>query len=273
MTRRPLVPLVMVLALFWAGCHLLPSGLQIGGTPLDRVEAKEVKQTAAQVKLLKASQEAAHKADVALAAAPESRPVEVARDFTAEAVAGLDQALGSPSAGDAAQWKDLVRRLLSENEQIRAKADRERGADREQIAKLGDKYASAVAATERAEAKNREYEAKIEGLADIVRKVIFIGGAVVGLWLLSQLLSIAARFNPAFSAAASIVSGIAAPATQFALTRAKAGLAKVGEAIASAEKHAPEIAAKMRDFVDTAADADHKAEIAAACRAAGGNPQ
>jgi len=264
---------ILCACLLLTGCALIPSSLRIGGTPLDRVEAKEVKQTAAQTKLLKASQEAAHKADVALAAAPESRPVDVARDFTAEAVAGLDQALGAPAAGDAAQWKDLVRRLLSENEQIRTKADKERGADREEIAKLGDKYASAVAATERAEAKNREYERKIEGLADIVRKAIFVGGAVVGLWLLSQLLSIAARFNPAFSAAASIVSGIAAPATQFALTRAKAGLAKVGEAIAGAEKHAPEVAAKIREYVDAAADSDHKAEIAAGCIAAGGTPK
>lgn len=264
MTVRPLLILAACLLLALSGCAWVPSALRIGGTPLERVEKREEKQDAAKERLLKASQEAAHKTADALAAAPESRPVEVARDFATEAASGLDQALGAPTAGDAAKWQDLVRRLISEDAKVREQAERERSADRAEIARLGDKLAEATAATVRAEEKALKYAAEVDRIADILRKAVWLIGGVVVLWVLSQALSIAARFNPAFAGAASLVNTVAAPAVQYAFSRAKTGLQKVGAALADADKAKDEAAVKILAYLDANTDVDHQAVIAAA---------
>ena len=259
---------VLLLCSFTAGCSWIPSAIRVGGTPIERAEKKEDKEDAAKDKLLKKGQEAAHKAKEALSAAPESRPVEVAKDFASEVVASMDQALGAPQVGETAQWKDLVQRLLSEDAKIRAKAEAERNADRAEIARLSDRLAEASAATVRAEEKAMKYAKEVDRIADILRKAIWLIGGVVVLWVLSQVLSIAARLNPAFSGAASMVNTIAAPAVQFAFSRAKTGLQKVGTALAEADKAKDDVSAKIRAYLDTHTDSDHQAIISSACKAA-----
>ena len=262
--------LVLTLGVMLSGCAWVPSALRIGGTPIERVEKREDKEDAARGKLLRASQEAAHKAADALAVAPDSRPVVVARDFACEATASLDQALGAPAAGEAGKWQDLVRRLVSEDAAIRATAEKERNADRAEIARLGERLAEASAATVRAEEKALKYAAEVDRIADMLRKVVWIAGGVAALWVLSQVLSIAGRLNPAFAGVAAMVNTVAAPAVQFAFNRAKKGLQKVGSALAEADKAKDAAADKIRAYLDVHTDADHQAVIAEACAASGG---
>ena len=262
--------LVLACGAMLSGCAWVPSALRIGGTPIERVEKREDKEDAARGKLLKASQEAAHKAADALAVAPDSRPVVVARDFAGEATASLDQALGAPAAGEAGKWQDLVRRLVSEDAAIRATAEKERNADRAEIARLGERLAEASAATVRAEERALKYAAEVDRIADMLRKVVWIAGGVAALWVLSQVLSIAGRLNPAFAGVAAMVNTVAAPAVQFAFNRAKKGLQKVGSALAEADKAKDTAADKIRAYLDVHTDADHQAVIAEACAASGG---
>ena len=106
--------------------------------------------------------------------------------------------------------------------------------------------------------------------ADRWHTVMWIAGGLVVLWLLSQVLSIAARVNPAFAGAAALANGIITPVGAYAYKRAQDGLAKVGQAMQEAREKVPEIAERMEALLDNKLDADHKAVARRAAMPAGG---
>lgn len=254
-------------ALLLTGCGL-PSSWRVFDTPLERQEKRVAQESQARNHVLAGAQAAAHQTVLALESAPPSRATEVAMDFAAEAQTLLDQAQGAPLAGDVARWQGLVDRLLSDNQEIRTSAERERVKDREAIAAVADKLAQATAARVRAEAQVREYAKENERLADMVRKAFWIVGGLAGLWLASQALAIAARFNPALAGVSGLVNGIAAPAVQFAASRAQQGLHRIGTALATVRREAPAVAAQVIPYLDAETDRDHQAEIRRAAEAA-----
>jgi hypothetical protein len=254
-----------------AGCAWLPTGLRIGGTPVEKLEKKNADEEAKKKELMRKSQEAAHKAQTALKEAPPSRPVEVADDFLDEAVDSLDQALGQPMVGDMADWKSLAIRLLSDDAKVRATAEKERDQDRKEVAALSEKLAKATAAKDAAETKAIDYAKKTDAIADILRKGVFVAVGLFALWALSQVLTIASKFVPQLSAVSGLVNMIAAPAVHSALkaatkdaAQAKDGLVRVGRAIGEAEVKAPEIADKIRVYLNKHTDETHQETIGAA---------
>ncbi len=220
----------------------------------------------AQLEALKKGQEAAHKANAALASAPPSRHVEVATDFAQEVQRILDQLAGAPKVGDEAAWRDLVARLLSENEAIRLKAEEERREDAEEVATLSAKLAKLEAAKEASDAKVAEYAKDNERLADIVRKFYWIAGSLAALWLLSQVLTFAARFNPTLAPFAGVVNAVAAPALARARARAVEVLEAVGAGLREARQAIGSTVEQVVVYLDEKADKEHKSIIA---RAAG----
>jgi hypothetical protein len=242
----------------------LPSGWKFWGTPLTRADSTAAKLDAQQAAAIGAAQEATHKANAALSFAPESRPVTVARDFVQEARSLLDQVAGAPKVGDEAAWRDLVARLLSENEAIRLKAETERREDAEEVASLSAKLAKLEVAKEASDAKVAEYAKDNERLADIVRKFYWIAGSLAVLWLLSQVLTFAARFNPALAPFAGVVNAVVAPALARARARAVEGLEAVGAGLREARQVMGSTVEQVVVYLDEKADKEHKDIIAKA---------
>jgi len=263
---RRSVQLAVLSTLLLSGCIGLPSSWKFWGTPLTSAAKTEAKLDAQQAAAIGAAQEAAHKTAAALPFAPPSRPVEVARDFAQEARSLLDQVAGAPKVGDEAAWRDLVSRLLSENEAIRLKAENERREDAEEVAELSAKLARIEAAKEASDAKVAEYAKDNERLADIVRKFYWIAGGLAALWLLSQVLTFAARLNPALAPFAGVVNAVAAPALARARARAVEGLEAVGKGLREARQVVGTVAERVVDHLDANTDREHQAVIARAAK-------
>jgi hypothetical protein len=270
---RFILSLSAAAVLLCAGCTLLPSGWRPFGTPLTKERKIVAREAAAKDDVLAGAQEDVHKVVVSLASAPaDSRPVQVAKDFAAEAQTLLDGANGVPTVGTQAKWNDLVQRLMSIDTTIRIPAEAERHNDSERMGTLANRLADAVTDREKAEAKVRDYAAQNEHLADMVRKVFWIGGLLVALWLLSQVLAIGSRFTPALAGASKLVNAVAAPAMAYVAGRAEDGLTRIGSAIAEVRQKMPQVAEQVVSLIDAHADADHQAIIAKAATEAGAPP-
>lgn len=243
-------PCALILVVALSACTWIPSALRIGGTPMAKLEKAEAKQAAAAVVAVAAAQSSVHQAGLALGTAGDSRPVQVARDFVNEAQALLDQSQGAPTANEIAKWEKLVAGLVSENEAVRAAAEREREANRRDVAKISARLSTAAAQSDEWRVKAMTYAADADQKADLVRKLVFWCGLVVGLWLLAQLLRVGAFFVPALAPAATLLGSVAAPAVQFAASRAQQGLQLVGTAIGTIRKEAPALAEKVTGYFD-----------------------
>lgn len=127
----------IAVALLLAGCAL-PSGWRPWGTPLTKAAKREGQENSARSVVLDHAQAAVHQAVLALDSAPPGRAVTVASDFASEAQALLDQAQGAPLAGDVQKWQAVVSRLLSENAEVRAGAEREREKARSATAEMAE---------------------------------------------------------------------------------------------------------------------------------------
>ncbi len=117
-----------------SGARWYNPGTWFSGSEGRAVAKTEVKVEAASAKLLKAAQGTAHETQLALAAAPESRPVEVARESNDATVAALDQVAGPLTVAEAAQLRLQVAALLSEVARERTAAEQERQARRDNLA-------------------------------------------------------------------------------------------------------------------------------------------
>jgi hypothetical protein len=262
-----------LLILLIVGCSLIPSGWRIGGSPLEKVEKKEAIKSEAREQVLKGAQEATHKSNLALAQAKTTdRPVVVATEFGLQAQDLLDQALGSPAAGDTTVWRDLVDRLISENAQIREAAEKERSADRDENRRLSERLAQATAVAQRANTRALEYATESEGLADFARKLKLGFFCLIGLIALGTVLSLVARFVPSLSLASKVINGVVAPGITFVASRAEEGLKRVGQGLASMRAAGGNVEELIAKHLNGVTDADHQAIISAAATAAGNGP-
>jgi hypothetical protein len=251
-------------------CTVWPSNWRIGGSPLDRNERAEKKLAATQGAAIAQAQAAVHKAETALQSAPaDNRPVAVARDFIGEASALLDQSVGAPTAADVFAWRALVAGLLSDNAAVRAQAERQRTADAATTADLAHRLTAATLTAERANARALDYARDREALADFAGKLKLGFFALIALFVLGTLLSLAARFFPAFGLASKVINGVVAPGITFAAHRAQVGLQRVGQGMANLRKLAGAGAeALIEKSFDGVTDADHQAIISTAAASA-----
>lgn len=149
--------------------------------PADTVDRAQNKEEAARHAVVKAAQRSAHSTATALAAAPASRPVAVAADSNAATVALLDQAAGPMQAEELARLRATVAGLLSENAEIRAKAEAQRAADARSVGEVSAALAKAEAASEAAAAKLRTAYERENALANELRTqraLLWIAAAV-----------------------------------------------------------------------------------------------
>lgn len=161
--------------------------------PADKVDRAQDKEEVARHAVVKAAQRSAHSTAAALASAPASRPVAVASDSAALTVALLDQAAGPMQAEDLAKLRVTVAGLLSENAEIRAKAEAQRAADEQSIGEVSAALAKAEAASEAAAAKLRTAYERENALANELRTqraLLWIAGGVAVLlaagWLYAR---------------------------------------------------------------------------------------
>lgn len=144
--------LIFVLILLTAGCttgakaHWWSPGTWFSHSEATAVDRTAQQQDTAREEALARAQHAAYAVEAALAAAPASRPVEVASQFNEQAVALLDQALGAIKLEDLAKLRATVRGLLSENAAIRAAAEQDRATDAAEAAKISARLAATQAA-------------------------------------------------------------------------------------------------------------------------------
>jgi len=266
-----LLPTLVLLAI--TGCSLIPSGWRIGGSPLKKEQKLEAAKAQTREKLLLGAQEASHKANLALAEVKSTeRPLLLSLDFSLQAQDLLDQSLGIPPADQVAAWRNLVGRLVSDNAQIRQQAESERTADAKEIGLLSERFAQATAATQRANTRALDYAKESEGLADFARKLKLGFFGLVGLIALGTILSLVARFFPAFSLASKVVNSVVAPGITFVANRAEEGLKRIGQGMASLRTTLPGAEALIAQHFNVVTDADHQAIIAAAATAAGAGP-
>lgn len=167
------VTCMMVLAL--AGCASGSSAkwyapaTWLSSRPAGNVDRAQASETIAEKAAVKAAQKATHQTSVALASAPSSRPVIVATEANATALALLDQAAGPLDAAELASIREMVAGLLSENAEIRAKAEKERAAQAKDVAEISVRLTKAQAATEAAEGKLRQAFDRENALANELR--------------------------------------------------------------------------------------------------------
>ena len=135
----------------------------------DKADKAAVVEDTARDNVVKAAQQAAHKTQDALAAAPASRPVTVARVANDNAVALLDQANGPLTAGELTAIRQQVADLLSENADIRAKAESAEAANQTAIAAISTRLADAIRGSETANASLRDAFERENALANELR--------------------------------------------------------------------------------------------------------
>lgn len=135
--------------------------------------------------VIRSAQKSAHTTAAALAAAlaaaPASRPVAVAADSNASTVALLDQAAGPMQAGELEKLRATVAGLLSDNAELRAKAEAQRAADARNIGEVSAALAKAEAASEAAASKLRIAFERENALANELRRqraLLWISGGV-----------------------------------------------------------------------------------------------
>jgi regulator of replication initiation timing len=162
--------------------------------PAGAVDRAEAKQDAAREAAVKAAQRATIETAEALAAAPASRPVEVATESNAAAVALLNQAAGPLSVADLAALRKQVAGLLSENATLRAEAEKSRTAARAHDAALSERLAQADAAVAAAGAKLRDAFERENALANELRSQTALAWILGGVALLGCVAYVYVRF-------------------------------------------------------------------------------
>lgn len=117
-----------------SGARWYNPGTWFSGSEGRAVVRTEAKVEAASNEVLKAAQKTAHETQLALVAAPESRPVEVARESNDATVSALDQIAGPLTVAEVTALRAQVAGLLSEVATQRAEAERARQERRDTLA-------------------------------------------------------------------------------------------------------------------------------------------
>jgi hypothetical protein len=245
---------------------------------LEKRDAAEEKADRAEDATVHAANREVAQALEVLQSAPDSRPVELARRFAGNAHSLLNQS--SPlTVEESTALRQLVSDLLSENAKVREAAEKIASFQEEKNAELAAELSDARADLEKREASLAKANANLReaydrenALANQVRNFWFIAGLLALLWVAGNVLPMLARFIPALAPVATAANVIAAPALAFAESRARAGLAKVGHAMAAVRAKLPSVAEQVTEIFDQAADDDHKRVIGAAAASAPRTP-
>ena len=187
LTRRDVfLGTLSVSALALAGCgttgkHWWSPGTWGSSRPAEQAARAETKLDAAQDKAVRVARAEVSKAGIALASAPESRPVEVSRRTIANAQALLDQVAGPLTAEEAADIRRIVADLLSDHAATRSAAEARQAAAEGRLSELSQKVAAAGAALDAANTKLAAAFARENALADQLRnerarRVWILGG-------------------------------------------------------------------------------------------------
>lgn len=193
----------------------------------DRSDKADARVAGYKDQAIKAAQKSVHEAKDAIAQAPASRPVDVAKEATDNAAALLDQAAGPLTAAELAAIRSQVAGLLSENAQLRADAEKQREEERGKVATLSTKLADAVRDSQTANDRLRAAFDRENALANQLRSQRAF------LWILGVL---------------SFLATCGYLYVRFALGGLPGAL---GTALASAQRQAPSVADAMRSFLDT----------------------
>lgn len=192
---------IVVLLFVLAGCASTGSNTRwwSPGTWFSGSEARKVESLNAQLgeavdRAQKEAQRAAHETQLALAAAPESRAVEIARESNAAAVSILDQLAGPLTYEETAALRVQVERLLSENEALRAQGENDRAIRRSEVASATTAIADLHDRLGRANASLKDAFGRENALANELRnerlvRWALIGTAILfaGLWLYARI--------------------------------------------------------------------------------------
>lgn len=149
--------------------------------PADTVDKAAARVDAAAEKAVKAAQRATHETAHALAQAPASRPVAVAVASNDTAMRLLDQVAGPLTTEEVAKLQSLVNRLMSENDEIRLKAEKERIKNESEVAKVSENLGKMQSALSKAQGNLREAFERENALANELRAqraLLWIGGTV-----------------------------------------------------------------------------------------------
>lgn len=296
---------VIVSVVFIAGCASSGGGGAVWWNPTtwisrvapasaDRAQgnrddaAKE--KTATEKKAIDAAHREVAKTGEALQSAPDSKPVRLARRFNANALALLAQ-VQPLTAEQSMELRNLVSDMMSENETIARDAELRQVKDEAAATNLSRELTAAAVKLERkdaalaaANANLREAYDRENALANQVRNFWFVIGILVVLWIAGNVLPVLARFIPGLAPVATAANVVAAPALAFAESRARAGLSKVGQAMAKtkasildiaqivADKGPEKAVRHLEDIFDSHTDADHQTVIGAAAAQAPRSP-
>lgn len=184
---KPTLAFLLLLGL--AGCAA-PGGKKwyapatwFSAAPAARVDRAEAKVDLTQEAAVHAAQKAAHETQFALAAAPASRPVEVAAESNATAVSLLDQVAGPLPLAASSASRDFIARLLSEDSGIRARAEKERREESAEFARVSSQLDEAMRESRLARDKLRAAFERENALANQLRAqralVWIAGGAAL----------------------------------------------------------------------------------------------
>lgn len=265
---------VGLLCLAIAGCSIWPKSWRWGGTPAQREATAAGKEQQAREAEIGAAQRAVHQTAAAIEAAqaetPDSKPLTVARDFNLEAQALLDQAHGAPGAADVQAWRKLVADVL-------AGRDKEREAQRAEVANLSTRLTKSQAAHARALEEVKGEAAENTFWSDLAHKLMWAVIAFVLFVIATHLIGLAAHLNPA----SALLGGLAttmhttlASGAVLAARQAQDGLMRVGGALALVRQKLPSVATEVTSYFDaaTASHAQAQKQIAAGATAAGSPP-
>ena len=180
-------PLLLVAVLLLSGCATgtgakwYAPASWFSHRPADTVDKAAARVDAAAEKAVKAAQRATHETAHALAQAPASRPVAVAVASNDTAMRLLDQVAGPLTTEEVAKLQSLVNRLMSENDEIRLKAEKERIKNESEVAKVSENLGKMQSALSKAQGNLREAFERENALANELRAqraLLWIGGTV-----------------------------------------------------------------------------------------------
>ena len=177
---------------------------------------------------LKQSQVLVTEAKLLLEKAPPSRPVHLAKENLELATTSMDRAIGPLPSLEIEELKKQVTKLLSENADLQAAAERDRVERNAEVMKTTDLISRL---TNELEASNSRVAAEAYTnllLANKHRNLVFGIWIFVGLWVfVAFIMPILGRAFPAFGAAAAGAQAIFTPFAVAAGNRAKAVLTDV----------------------------------------------
>lgn len=255
---------ILLLALPTGGCA---TGWHPFGTPITAAEKKEKKIVAATEPVMDGVQKDIHQTGMAIDAAIAGNPraLTVAKDFNMEARGLIDQVRGAPLTGEVLGWSTVVNGLISENANERAKAEKQRDADRKTINGQATELDELTREKAELDRKVAAYAKENEGLADLVHKGRTILIVIILFWVLAQVIKFAAPFVPALQGAAKIITSVVAPAASFALHKSETALSGlvtgIGSAIGEIRVAMPEKAKEIRQVFDSNLDTQHQAVV------------